>query len=233
MKRTSALQLCFSPSTCIPSAPLVVKLICEVFSGTSLFVNSVPPSISKNGFTFLGCDYIHLNANGFTPPPYAVFVFCTMAHAGTTSNAYSSCPFRNPGPCGLVRINPYRKPRFHTPVSDWLPLIPCPPPVQICISRLEFSGDPCARNRVAHNAALKIATTPTNKILLPTGLLRTTQSLHDSRKHWLLTMCTHKSHGIRQVHFARSFVLRLKMKKGGEPGLLASLLFPFRGIRLA
>src|SRR5579862_7450198 len=104
--RTSALKLCFSPRMCIPSAPLVVKLICEVPSGTCLFVNSVPPSISKNGFTFFGCDNIHLNANGLIPPPYAVFVFCQITHAGTTSNAYSSCPFINPGPCGLVKINP-------------------------------------------------------------------------------------------------------------------------------
>src|SRR5882762_1364607 len=145
MKRTSALQLCFSPRICIPSAPLVVKLTCDVRSGTSLFVNSVPPSISKYGFTFFGCDNIHLNANGFTPPPSAVFVFCVSTHAGTTSNAYSNCPFKNPGPRGLVKINPYRNPRFHTPVSDVLPLSPCPPPVHICNSRLEFSGDPCAR----------------------------------------------------------------------------------------
>src|SRR5512135_364172 len=153
MKRTSALQLCFSPRICVPSAPLVVKLICDVRSGTSLFVNSVPPSISKNGFTFFGSDKIHLNANGFTPPPYAVFVFCVSTHAGTTSNAYSSCPFKNPGPCGLVRINPYRNPKFQTPVSEVLPLIPCPPPVQICSSRLEFSGDPCAHRFTAPNSA--------------------------------------------------------------------------------
>src|SRR6202047_3467396 len=145
INRTSALQLCFSPKICIPSAPLVVKFICDVFSGTFVFVKSVPPSISKNGFTFFGCDNIHLNANGFTPPPYAVFVFCVSTQAGTTSKAYSNCPLKNPGPCGLVRIIPYRNPRFHTPVSEVLPLIPCPPPVQICNSRLEFSGEPCAR----------------------------------------------------------------------------------------
>src|SRR5215469_10134183 len=170
MNRTSALQLCFSPKTCIPSAPLVVKFTCDVFSGTSLFVNSVPPSISKNGFTFFGSDKIHLNANGFTPPPYAVFVFCVITHAGTTSNAYSSCPFRNPGPCGLVKISPYRNPKFHTPVSDVLPLIPCPPPVQICISRLESSGDPCARNS---RAQVTIISTPRTKKIRLT--IRSTQ----------------------------------------------------------
>src|ERR1700751_2235907 len=181
MKRTSALQLCFSPRMCIPSAPLVVKLICDVRSGTSLFVNSVPPSISKNGLTFLGCDNIHLNANGFTPPPYAVFVFCVSTHAGTTSNAYSSCPFKNPGPCGLVKINPYRNPKFHTPVSEVLPLIPCPPPVQICSSRLEFSGDPCARKSLALKNTASKPMTLTNTILRFTlnCSLRTSRILHN------------------------------------------------------
>jgi hypothetical protein len=177
MKRTSALQLCFSPRMCIPSAPLVVKLICDVFSGTFVFVNSVPPSISKNGFTFFGCDKIHLNANGFTPPPYAVFVFCVSTQAGTTSNAYSSCPFKNPGPCGLVKINPYRNPKFQTPVSDVLPLIPCPPPVQICNSRPEFSGDPCARKSPAPKSAAIIPAAPANKMFRFT----LTCSLHTSR----------------------------------------------------
>ena len=183
MKRTSALQLCFSPRICIPRAPLVVKLIRDVFSGTFVFVNSVPPSISKNGFTFFGCDNIHLKANGFTPPPYAVFVFCVSAHAGTTSNAYSSCPFKDPGPCGLVKINPYRNPKFHTPVSDVLPLIPCPPPVHTCNSRLEFSGDPCARKLPAPNSAATNANAPANTIFRFTFTcsLRPSRILHHIR----------------------------------------------------
>src|SRR5258708_32708500 len=184
MKRTSALQLCFSPRMCIPSAPLVVKLICDVFCGTFVFVNSVPPSISKYGFTSFGSDNIHLNANGFTPPPYAVFVFCVSTQTGTTSNAYSNCPFKNPGPCGLVRINPYRNPRFHTPVSDVLPLIPCPPPVHICNSRPEFSGDPCARESFAPNNAASNPTTPSNRIcgVTLTCFLRTSRIPHHIRK---------------------------------------------------
>src|SRR5208283_2817131 len=188
MNRTSALQLCFSPKICIPSAPLVVKLICDMLSGTFTFVNSVPPSISKYGFTFFGCDNIHLNANGFTPPPYAVLVFCVIAHAGTTSNAYSNCPFKNPGPCGLVKISPYRKPKFHTPVSDVLPLIPCPPPVQISHSRLEFSGEPCARKSPAPIIPANKTSTPANTIFLFTGSLRATRILHNIRKPSTLTI---------------------------------------------
>ena len=69
MNRTSALKLCFFPKKCAPNPALVVKLICEVPSGTFVFVNSVPPSISKNGFTFFGESRIHLNAKGFTLPP--------------------------------------------------------------------------------------------------------------------------------------------------------------------
>lgn len=144
MNRTSAVQLCFSPRMCAPNAALVVKLICEVPSGTFVLVNNVPPSISKYGFTFFGVVMIHLNANGFTPAPYAVFVRCTITHAGTTSSAYSSCPFKNPGPCGDVITIPYRSPKFHTPVSCVLPLIPCPPPVHTCHSLLAPSGPACA-----------------------------------------------------------------------------------------
>src|SRR5260221_2836966 len=183
MNRTSALQLCFSPKICIPSAPLEVKLICDVFSGTFVFVNSVPPSISKYGFTFFGCDNIHLKANGFTPPPYAVFVFCVSTHAGTTSNAYSNCPFKNPGPCGLVKINPYRNPRFHTPVSEVPPLIPCPPPVHTCNSRLEFSGEPCASKFPAQKSVASSTVAPINTILrfTLTCSLRPSRILHHIR----------------------------------------------------
>src|SRR5208283_1780761 len=86
--------------------PLDVKFTCEVISGTFVFVNSVPPSISKYGLTFFADVRIHLNANGFTPAPYAVFVLCTIAQAGTTSSAYSSCPRRKLGPCGDVITMP-------------------------------------------------------------------------------------------------------------------------------
>ncbi len=144
INRTSAVKLCLSPKKCAPNAPAVVKLICEVPSGTFVFVNNVPPSISKYGFTFRGFVKIHLNANGLIPPPYAVFVFCVITHTGTTSSAYSSCPFKNPGPFGEVITIPYRSPRFQTPVPEVLPLIPCPPPVHTCHSLLAPSGPACA-----------------------------------------------------------------------------------------
>src|SRR5579863_2343698 len=67
-----------------------------------------------------------------------------IAQAGTTSNAYSSRPRKNPGPCGAVNTSPYRNPKFHTPVPDWLPLIPCPPPVQICHSLAASFKSTCA-----------------------------------------------------------------------------------------
>src|SRR5581483_7321057 len=63
---------------------------------------------------------------------------------GTASSAYSKRPLRKPGPCGRVRIQPYRKPTFHTPVSPLPPETEWPPPVQICHSCPPSSGRTCA-----------------------------------------------------------------------------------------
>ena len=154
-----------------------------------LFIRKKRPALNlEKRFHFLRLRQYPFERERIDAPPYAVSVFCTITHAGTTSNAYSNWPFKNPGPCGLVKINPYRNPRFHTPVSDVLPLIPCPPPVQICSSRPEFSGDPCARSTPALVINTSMPDKPANKNFRFTWRLPTARSQHNIRKPIALTI---------------------------------------------
>src|SRR5690242_19846977 len=76
---------------------------------------------------------------------------------GIASTAYSNRPFKNPGPCGAVRIHPYRKPALKMPVFEVPPLTECPPPVHNCHSRPPSSGRVCAHMGTAIQSS--VATT--------------------------------------------------------------------------